>query len=792
MECLCPVCKKPLTIGVSHRVMELADRTTPVTPPGQPGYASIVPLPEILGEILGQGPATKRVEAHYVTLINRFASEFTLLRHTPLEELTQFSPVLGEAIRRVRSNKVIRQAGFDGEFGRILVFHEGEVDELAGQENLFARAKKSVAPPRPAPSRPLVKNSARPAAPAAPQAPNPEQLEAITSEDRLILVTAGPGTGKTQTLVKRIQNLVEARKVPTSNIAAITFTNRAATEIEERLALQNIAGVFVGTFHRFCLEWLRVDRPGLAVAGSDERELLLRQLFPDNSKSELKKYSAALDHYFSEQNCNKTLPPAPPEIRTYLQALAEQNLVDLDGVIPLFLEQLDQDPLFLATLVQRVTHLLVDEFQDVNRAQYDLVCRLARSANLFAIGDPDQAIYGFRGSDPAFFFDYAENRSLPGQTKNIPLTRNYRSGATILTTATTLIRHNSKRRDCVLSAEVKLPGQIEYHQVSTAKAEAELVVQRLEEIMGGVCHFSINSGRGGEQGGERSFADIAILYRLNSQAELLTQALERRGIPAQTVGATPFFKSTGLRTIYYWLQAAAGLATVAEYILLCQGANLPAEALTALELLPASCPNFFQAADRLPLTTMAREKTEELATALLAFQETLHEQELPAALGPSFAAFGGTASAEERQRLLDLAGLFGHNLAAFAAHLRANARDTIYDPRAEAVSLMTLHAAKGLEFPVVFICGMEEGIMPYLPPGREADIEEERRLLYVGMTRAREHLLLTTAQSRSNHGQAVHMAPSRFMQELPGVELTHPTNRRGAKKRLEEKQLSLF
>ena len=134
IDSICPVCKRPLTIGVSHRVLELADRTTPVLPAGQPGFSSLIPLPEVLGEIIGQGPATKRVEALYVSLINRFGSEFTILRHTPLEELRHWSPVVGEALARIRINQVIRQAGYDGEFGQIRLFHEGEVDALAGKD----------------------------------------------------------------------------------------------------------------------------------------------------------------------------------------------------------------------------------------------------------------------------------------------------------------------------------------------------------------------------------------------------------------------------------------------------------------------------------------------------------------------------------------------------------------------------------------------------------------------------------------------------------------------------------
>jgi len=791
IDAICPVCSRPLTIGVTHRVLELADRTKPVYPANQPGFESLVPLPEILGEIFGQGPATKRVASFYGSLINQFGSEFTLLRHTPLEEIRRLSPVLGEAIARVRTGQVIRQAGYDGEFGRILVFHEGERAELAGQESLFARPVRKETRPKPAPRAVLPAKPVAAASVAKAPAPalNPEQEAAVRCTADRILVVAGPGTGKTHTLIERIRFLVE-EKTPASAIAAITFTNRAAAEMEERLARQGIDGVFVGTFHRLCLDWLRREQPGLVVAGPDDRELVLKRLGASLDSQERRRMSAEISGYFQALNTAKTPPLASAGTQAYLDALAEQAMVDLDGVIPLLLQRLASSLEMRERVRQQVRVLLVDEFQDVNRAQYDLVRAVAAHAGVFAIGDPNQAIYGFRGSNLNFFFDFAESGGLPGQTTVISLTQNYRSAATILTAASAVIAHNRKRYDAELAPQRPGTGIIEYFQAPTPNAEAEFVARRIETLVGGMSHRTIHAHRQDSLTKERGFAEVAVLYRLTAQAEALSQALSRRGIPAQVVGVTPFFMNEGLASLYYWLQAAAGTATVAEQVLLCQGVGLSKKTIETLEQLSAAVPSFFAAARQLGLPANQAEQITQLEQGLGAFAEEARSRSVSAALAGTLPRLG-LAPTEGSRRLAELAGIFGRDLSAFANHLRANVRGTVYDAQAEAVSLMSLHAAKGLEFAVVFICGLEEGVLPYQQPGRESDVEEERRLCYVGMTRAREQLILTSALTRSRHGQAMATTPSRFVQEIPPGVLTaiQPGRQKG---RGEGRQLSLF
>lgn len=791
LDALCPVCGRPLTIGVTHRVLELADRVAPVYPANQSRFESLVPLPEVLGEIVGQGPATKRVEALYVSLINQFGSEFNLLRHVPVEEVRQVSPVLGEAIDRIRGNRVIRHAGYDGEFGRILVFHEGEVAEFAGQESLFARPVKRSA--RKVPSPPvllpkLVSATIKDPGPAI--GLNPDQIEAAHCDARQVLVVAGPGTGKTHTLIERIRYLVEKKKVPAAEIFAITFTNRAASEMDERLTRHGITGVFVGTFHRLCLDWLRCEQQTLLVAGPDERELALKRLFAETAKSDRSRVSAEIDFYFNALNTEGITPEPGPEVRAYLEALESQQMVDLDGVIPMLLSRMSDSPAMRSMVTQQVAVLLVDEFQDVNRAQYDLVRAVAASAEVFVIGDPNQAIYGFRGSNLDFFFDFAVSRGLPGPARVITLTRNYRNAANILASASALITHNHKRHAASLDPQAEFLGRIEYFQGPTPKAEAEFVARHLEEVVGGMSHRAIHGRRPGSLTGERGFADIAILYRLTSQADALSQALARRGIPAQVVGVTPFFMREGLGVIYHWIQVAAGTATVAEQIALCRGVGLPRQAIEVLEQIPATTPDFFQVARKAIPSVKVAERLAEIEQGLDVFAGNVQCWELPVAVVKALPLLGLEPS-DGVKRLGELAGIFGRDLTAFANYLKINARGTVYDERTEAVSLMTLHAAKGLEFPVVFICGLEEGVLPYLQPGRVSDVEEERRLMYVGMTRAQEHLVLTSAMTRSRHGQVMAMESSRFLQEIPKetVSTISASRRKG---RGVSPQLSLF
>jgi uncharacterized protein (TIGR00375 family) len=793
-DCRCPVCSRPLTVGVLHRVIELADRDHPLFPADSPGFHSLVPLPEVLGEILGVGPASKAVLNSYAGLISRFGSEFNLLLHVSREEIAAESPLLAEAVVRIRERRVIRHGGYDGEFGAIRVFQEGEIAKLQGQLGLFAaeshtRRRKGRGSSGTAsdagcePVRSIA--SADEKAGTGPSGPNPEQAEAVDCPDGRVMVIAGPGTGKTFTLTTRITSLITQGSADPCRICAITFTNRAADEVRERLVRAvGEAGrlVFVGTFHRFCLDRLRDGNPELLVIGPESRERLLKRLFPELPKRERESLLDEITAYF----LGGTEDSPSESVRRYLEETTRLSAVDLDGVVPLLLTRLEREPAFRKRIRDGVSHLFVDEFQDLNAPQYRLIESLAENASVFAIGDPDQSIYGFRGSDPSLFFRFA---AAPA-TRGIRLVRNYRSAPRLIEAASAVIAGNPSPPRLPLLPEANRDGGIELHLVPTPAAEAECIVRRIEELMGGISSFSLASGRGGDRGAGWSFGEMAILYRLSRQADELANALQRRGIPFQLVGATPYFLSPAARSVTRFVRGAAGMRETADWLALLR--ETPGIGETTVERLDAELPlsgDFLTLAASIGLPAQAERRIADFAAALERFREQASTQGISEALGGAIDFVGADPDNPDCARLLTLAGSFGADLTSFSSHLRDYAAETVYDERAEAVALMTLHAAKGLEFPIVFIAGCEEGLLPCSLWGTSS-LEEERRLFYVGMTRARENLILTASLTRPWAGPGERIL-SRFASEIPEHLITRgaPAGKRGKRRKAEQMEL---
>lgn len=790
---LCPVCGKSVTVGVHHRVLELADRQTPRYPADAPGFHSLIPLTELLAELLQVGPASKQVMQQYGRAVSRFGSEFAVLLEADRSALADHEPLLAEAIHRMRAGKVIRSPGYDGEFGRIRVFGEGELTSLAGQGGLFAdqpakrRMRAAYAPGVPSvasvPDGMALKQKP-------PSSPNAEQQAVLAAEGQRILVAAGPGTGKTFTLVSRLQRLLEQGADP-GRIVAITFTNRAADEMRERLrrCCGSIADrLFVGTFHRFCLEQLRADNPGLAIVGPESRQRLLKRLFPGIGAAERARIADDIQIRCSGLQTG----PASDDTQRYVDELVRLNALDLDAVIPVCVQLYQADGAFSERLRQRVGHLFVDEFQDINRAQYDLIELLAVTATVFAIGDPDQAIYGFRGGDLRHFFRFAE---MPG-TVLLPLRITYRLPNTIVRAAGSLISRNLICSGLPLQAATGCgQGAIEFHRALSPAAEAELVVTRIEQLVGGVDSFSRHSRRSRDDmpSLNLSFADIAILFRLGRQAEELAEALARRGIPYQLVGATPYYLNPSLRPVYHLVQVAGGADEIALWLALL--GELKGVGAATLERLETALPlqgDFIGLAAPLVTSSAAAGALRDLGRMVERMQRTAAESGLARALEEALPCFDPAATGDDAARLVRLAEGFGRDLAAFSCHLRDYAAATVYDRRAEAVALMSCHSSKGLEFPIVFMVGLEEGLFPCTLMGGH-DIEEERRLFYVALTRAKQRAVLSASAYRSWSGPGVRER-SRFVEELPTdlLELPDPAVFRRSHRRDDAVQMELF
>ncbi len=771
----CPVCGRKLTIGVSHRVEELADREEGYIREGAKAFESLVPLPEVIGASVGSSGASKKVRREYEKMLAELGAEFEILRNLPLEDIRRVSGGrIAEGIRRLRQGEVERIPGFDGEYGVIRLFCDDELNNMEGQMDFFSllgdltadRSKSEkdehairsintgtapcnggeteISAEQPAARQEKAKLGARTAL-------NPEQERAVTSVAAKIAVKAGPGTGKTKTLTSRLQYLLENRRVSPSEITAVTFTNQAAEEMRQRLGKaagkkRGVRAVQIGTFHAICLEFLKDQEAEFSLAGEGELKHLASLASAETGMTEsvkefLEKVSArksgAAD---AGKAAGGTDPVWERTFENYEKRKKEQKLYDFDDLLLCAAKQFEQGNV-PEKWIKRFRYLLVDEFQDINPAQQRLIRIWSRSGReLFVIGDPDQAIYGFRGADP-FCFERlaAENSDL----EMIRLKENYRSSPQIIHAAAALWENRKRRNTDTPDSQAGFSTVTEHRAdlhpncpdnlpVQLVKAgspmgEAVFIAKEINRMAGGIGMLEAHQAvwKDGERT-VRGFGDIAVLCRTHRQADLIEKCLQKESIPYIRAGREEFLEDEtvqGSLSFFRYLENPADTGAAQE----------SAASVWKLEWNPV---------------------TEAILSTAAETFRPLYKKKKPVKFVEEWIKEMHLEACEPMRKLLQMT-VFCGSMTEFMNTLALGAEgDLKRSPNrrhtAEAVTIMTLHGSKGLEFPAVFIYGVNQGSIPLQNKNHPADPEEERRLFYVGMTRAKEELVLTTSGEPSD------------------------------------------
>lgn len=638
---------------------------------------------------------------------------------------------------------------------------------------------------------------------------NDKQAEAVQTTDGPLLIMAGAGSGKTRVLTHRIAYLIDEKYVNPWNILAITFTNKAAREMRERAIALNPAtqDTLIATFHSMCVRILRreadyigYNRNFTIVDPGEQRTLMkriIKQLNLDtkkwNERSILGTISNAKNDLLDEIAYEKQAGDMYTQViakcyKAYQEELRRSEAMDFDDLIMMTLRLFDQNKDVLAYYQQRYQYIHVDEYQDTNHAQYQLVKLLAsRFKNICVVGDADQSIYGWRGADMQNILDFEKDYP---QAKVVLLEENYRSTKKILQAANNVINHNKNRRPKKLWTQNDEGEQIVYHRANNEQEEAVFVASTIDNIVR-------------EQG--KNFKDFAVLYRTNAQSRTIEEALLKSNIPYTMVGGTKFYSRKEIRDVIAYLNI---LANTSDNISFERIVNEPKRGVGPgtlekirsfayeqnMSLLDASS-NVMMS----PLKGKAAQAVWDLANLILTLRSKLDSLTVTEITENLLDKTGylealqvqntleSQARIENIEEFLSVTKNFDDNpeitvegetgldrLSRFLNDLALIADTDDSATETAEVTLMTLHAAKGLEFPVVFLIGMEEGVFPLLRAIEDADeLEEERRLAYVGITRAEQILFLTNANTRTLFGKTSYNRPTRFIREIDDELIQH-------------------
>ena len=635
------------------------------------------------------------------------------------------------------------------------------------------------------------------------QSLNPVQKEAASCTEGPLLILAGAGSGKTRVLTHRIAYLIEEKGVNPWNIMAITFTNKAAQEMRDRvdrLVEFGAESIWVATFHSSCVRILRryINRLGydnhFTIYDTDDQKSVIRKAVKELDLDPKQYREGPLLGVISAAK-NEMIEPQDFETqaggdfrmcqeakiyKAYQKTLIDNNAVDFDDLLLLTVRLLRENRDILEAYQERLRYIMVDEYQDTNSVQFELIRLLSgKYHNLCVVGDDDQSIYKFRGADITNILSFEE--TFPG-AKVVKLEQNYRSTNNILEAANSVIANNAHRKEKHLWSENGEGKEVSFIHYETAYGEAEDVIDKIQTAV----HM-----------GKHQYQDCAILYRTNAQSRAFEEKCIKKSVPYRLVGGVNFYQRQEIKDILAYLKT---IDSGRDDLSVTRIVNVPKRGIGQVTLNKLAVyasehgMRLFQAmeqAEQIPGIGKAADKIKGFVNQIMVFRALAKELDAAELIESILEQTGYLEELEKLEE--DKAQAKQENLEEFqnkaadyyANHDEAALTDFLeevalvadidnMDSEADSLTLMTLHSAKGLEFPVVYMTGMEEGLFPSymsMNSGDPGDIEEERRLCYVGITRAMQQLTLTAAKQRMVHGNIQYSAISRFVKELPQEKL---------------------